>query len=116
VSPADSDQDGLTLLIVQAPAKGTVQFNGNLVVYTANAGSSGNDSFAVQAFDQLEYSSPMVVMVDIQPATTPPPPPDPPPSTPASGGGGSMDIAMLLALLLLFGVSWRCELPRNRLN
>jgi Bacterial Ig domain len=110
LSPTDIDQgDTLTLLIVQTPTQGTIQFNGDLVVYTANAGSSGSDTFAVKAFDQLDYSAPMVVSVSIQAATSAPPPTNPPPTTPASsgGGGGAINSAFLLALLLMLGARRR---------
>lgn len=112
LSPTDIDQgDTLTLLIVQAPTQGTIEFNGDLVIYTANAGSTGSDTFAVEAFDQLDYSAPMVVTVSIQAATSTPPPTNPPPTTPASsgGGGGSLDAAFLLTLLLMLGARRRYE-------
>jgi len=104
VAPSDSDQDQLTLVVVQAPSKGTVQFNGNTAVYSANTGSSGTDTFSVEAFDQLEYSSPMVVTVSITPASSTPPS-NPPPTTPVSGGGGggTIDLWTLAALLAVIG-------------
>jgi hypothetical protein len=106
LTPMDSDPgDTVTLLVVQASTQGTLAFNGGLVVYTANAGSSGIDTFAVEAFDQLDYSAPMIVTVNIQAPTSTPPPTNPPPTTSASsgGGGGSLDVAFVLALLLMLG-------------
>jgi hypothetical protein len=113
----DPDGDPLGCEVVQAPTKGSVKINGLGATYTANAGSSGTDTFSVRAFDQIEYSEPLVVTVTIAAASPPPsPPPTPPPAPPSGGGGGGSIDPVTLGILLAWAFTYlqrkrRCDRP-----
>ena len=111
ISASDGDGDPLTYHLAHAPAQGSVKFDGNQAIYTANAGSSGTDTFSVTAFDQLDYSEPLVVTVTIAAASPPPPPPpsplpSPPPAPSSGGGGGGSLDPVTLGLLLVWALTY----------
>ena len=71
----DPDADSLTLSKVTDPTKGTLgAISGGAVTYTANAGTSGQDTFTYKASDGTAESAPATVTITItraaEPATT----------------------------------------------
>jgi Subtilase family/Bacterial Ig domain len=79
---SDPDGDGLAITIVDRPSKGTlgqVDQQDDTVVYTADPGESGADSFTYRANDARTDSDVATVRLEIDPAQAPDPPPEAPP-------------------------------------
>jgi hypothetical protein len=87
LSASHFDDNSFHLQVVKAPGKGSVNFNGNVAIYKSSAGSSGTDSFTVQASDQVKSSTPLVITVKIQPVASAPAAPPSTTGTTATGGG-----------------------------
>ncbi len=109
VGAQDADVDPLTYELLSMPTKGTIQFDAATgdYRYTAAANATGQDTFMVRAFDQVDHSETATVTVTIEQPTPPPPPPPPPPSPPPSGGGGgggSLGWPWILAMLTAIGL------------
>ena len=114
VNAQDPDSDPLAYEVLTQPTKGTLQLDTSTgsYKYTARADASGQDTFAVRVFDQVDYSPASTVTITLEsPPSSPPPPTTPAPSpTPASsgGGGGSFGLAWLLSLLVIWRLA-RCS-------
>ncbi len=67
ITDEDSENSEVTVIFTKQPEHGTVNvLPGNKnIVYTANAGYSGIDTFEAVAFDKFNYSEPITVTVTI---------------------------------------------------
>ncbi len=65
----DADGDKLTAIVVDGPANGTLQLNGDgTYTYTPNANFSGTDKFTYQASDGAAASNPATVTITVLPS------------------------------------------------
>ena len=68
----DIDGDTLTLLSITSVANGTVQQNGNQVLYVPDANFNGSDQFTYQMFDQGGVVRTATVFITVNPANDEP--------------------------------------------
>lgn len=64
----DTDLDGDVLIaqVLGNPANGTlILYTDGSFIYTPNAGFTGSDMFTYRAFDGLEFSSPVIVTIEV---------------------------------------------------
>jgi hypothetical protein len=68
LSGIDVDGDSLTVVLIAAPAHGSLTGTGSAYTYTSLAGYAGPDSFVYAMSDGLAQSAPVTVAVDVAPA------------------------------------------------
>ncbi len=117
---SDGDLDALTYNIVQSPTVGTLTLTSNgSFTFTAPADASGTTTFSVAAFDQIDYSTPSIVTVQITaPTSTGSGGGSGSSGKTGSGGGGAIghgEIASLM-LLALLAIKRRSRLQRRRFD
>jgi hypothetical protein len=72
VNDSDVDLDPLTAVIASGPAHGTATVNAlGMIVYTADLGFAGTDTFTYRASDGFSTSAPATVTITVTDATSP---------------------------------------------
>ncbi|MFN0093046.1 MAG: Ig-like domain-containing protein [Acidimicrobiales bacterium] len=75
LSGSDPDGDPLTFAVASGPAHGVLSGTAPALVYTPDAGFSGEDTFTFTAFDGEVLSAPATVRLTVRPAAPPNRPP-----------------------------------------
>ncbi|MEM7312449.1 MAG: Ig-like domain-containing protein, partial [Planctomycetota bacterium] len=84
---SDSESDAFSIVVLNQPLNGTISSDGmGNLVYLANDGFSGEDSFTYVISDGVDSSNPATVTLDV---ILPPPPPTNPSTDGEGAGGGS---------------------------